>query len=67
MVKLTIIRILYAIVLIGDLFLEHMDFKVAYIHGDLKEEIYMLQPMGFDVSEKEHLVCNLIIQLYGLK
>jgi len=25
----------------------HMDVKSAFIHGDLKEEIYMEQPYGY--------------------
>jgi hypothetical protein len=43
-----------------------MDVKMSFLHGDLKEEIYMKQPKGFVVKRKE-LVCKLKKSLYGLK
>ena len=50
-----------------DLELEQMDVKTAFLHGDLKEEIYMTQSEGFEVEGKEQLVCMLKKSLYGLK
>ena len=44
-----------------------MDVKSAFQHGDIDEEIYMKQPEGFVVLNKEHLVCKLKHSLYGLK
>jgi hypothetical protein len=44
-----------------------MDVKIAFLHGDLDEEIYMEQLEGYEVSGKEHLVCKLRKSLYGLK
>ena len=44
-----------------------MDVKITFLHGDLKEEIYMEQPEGFEVKGKENLVCRLKKSLYGLK
>ncbi|KAA0026164.1 polyprotein [Cucumis melo var. makuwa] len=43
------------------------DVKTAFLHGDLEEEIYILQPKGFEVKGKENLVCRLNKSLYGLK
>ena len=41
--------------------------KTAFLHGDLEKEIYMEQPEGFEVAEKEHLVYKLNKSLYSLK
>ena len=44
-----------------------MDAITAFLNGKLDEEIYMLQPTGYVVPSKEHLVCKLKKSLYGLK
>eukprot|EP00253_Pinus_taeda_P005174 PITA_05174 len=43
-----------------------MDVKSAFLHGDLHEEIYMEQPIGF-IQTDSSLVCQLKKSLYGLK
>eukprot|EP00253_Pinus_taeda_P024815 PITA_24815 len=43
-----------------------MDVKSAFLHGDLHEEIYMEQPIGF-IQTDFCLVCRLKKSLYGLK
>ena len=44
-----------------------LDVKTAFLHGDLKEEIYMEQLKGFVATGQEHLVCRLRKSHYGLK
>ncbi|CAL5331695.1 unnamed protein product [Camellia sinensis] len=66
-VKMTSIRVVLGLVASLNLELEQMDVKTAFLHGDLKEEIYMEQPEGFEVKGKENLVCRLKKSLYGLK
>lgn len=66
-VKHVSIRILLEIVAYEDMELEQLDVKTAFLHGDLKETIYMKQPEGFAVKGKEDWVCLLKKSLYGLK
>ena len=40
-----------------DLEVEQMDVKMAFLHDDLKEEIYIEQPEGFQTPGKEEHVC----------
>jgi hypothetical protein len=44
-----------------------MDVKSAFLNGDLKEEVYMEQPEGFQLSDNPDFVCKLKKALYGLK
>uniref|UniRef100_A0A2N9FFW3 Integrase catalytic domain-containing protein n=1 Tax=Fagus sylvatica TaxID=28930 RepID=A0A2N9FFW3_FAGSY len=66
-VKMSSIRVILGLTASLDLELEQMDVKTAFLHGDLKEEIYMVQPEGFEAKGKEHKVCRLKKSLYGLK
>ncbi|KAG8496844.1 hypothetical protein CXB51_008135 [Gossypium anomalum] len=52
-VKHSSIQALLGILAIHDLELEQLDVKTAFLHGELEEDIYMQQPEGFIVSEKE--------------
>ena len=52
---------------IFDLHFEQLDMKTVFLHGELEEEIYMLQPKGFEENGKENLVYRLTKSLYGLK
>jgi len=57
-VKYTTIRSVFSIVVVENLHLEQLDVKTAFLHGDL-ENVYKLQPQGYIMPEKEHLVCKL--------
>ena len=58
MVRHTSIRTVLSLVDF-DMELEHMDVKTAFLHGELEETVYMVQPKGFTQHGKEHLVCKL--------
>ena len=64
---MTSIRIVLSLVATKDFHLEQLDVKIAFLHGDLDEDIYMAQPHGFEVKGKEKLVYRLKKILYGLK
>ena len=44
-----------------------MDVKIVFLKGDLEENVYMDQPMGFSIDGKEHMVCKLKKSIYGHK
>jgi len=44
-----------------------MDVKLAFLNGELQEEVYVLQPQGFVVEGQEHKVLWLTKALYGLR
>nr|GEU94998.1 hypothetical protein [Tanacetum cinerariifolium] len=46
---------------------EELDVRTAFLHENLEEEIYMLQPKDFKQKGKENLVCKLNKSLYDLK
>ena len=66
-VRVAFIRLILAIVAQLDLELHHMDVKIAFLNGELDEDIYMIQPMGFEVKGQERKVCKLKRSIYGLK
>ena len=66
-VRHTSIRTLLGLVAHFDMQLEQMDVKTTFLHGDLEELVYMVQPEGFIQPGQEHLVCKLRKSLDGLK
>ena len=44
-----------------------MDVKTAFLHGAIKKEVYVEQPLGFKVQDRDTHVCGLKKALYGLK
>ena len=64
---MTTLRFMLGVVAAENLELTLLDIKTAFLHNDLKEEIYMEQSKGFVVSSQKHLICRLRKSLYGLK
>ena len=44
-----------------------MDVKTMFLYGDLDRELYMKQPEGFGILDKDNPVCKLNKSLYELK
>ena len=51
--RITSIRMLIAIASLYNLEIHQMDMKIAFLNGELDEEIYMEQPEGFSIPGKE--------------
>jgi len=64
---LTTIRALISLAASYGLIIHQMDVKIAFLNGELDEEIYMDQPDGFVMKGQENKVCKLLKSLYGLK
>ena len=61
------LRIVFSLVAHYDLELHQMDVKTAFLNGELQEDIYMHQPLGFIKEGQEEMVCKLEKSIYGLK
>ena len=64
--KFVSIRIIMALVAKLDLELFQFDVKAAFLNGELKEDIYMEQPKGFEKKDLEDKDYKLNKSLYGL-
>lgn len=63
--KFTSIRTILALAASEGLTLMQFDIKTAFLNGDLTEDIYMMQPQGY--NDNSGRVCKLNKSLYGLK
>lgn len=63
--KLSTVRVVLAVAVNEGFDIHQMDVKTAFLHGILKEELYMEVPDG--VQAKPGIVCKLGKSLYGLK
>jgi hypothetical protein len=65
--KLDIIRMVLALVAQYKCTIFQMNVKLVVLNGYVDEEIYVVQPEGFEVPRKEGFVYKLKKDLYGLK
>jgi hypothetical protein len=47
--------------------IHQMDVKIAFLNGLIEEEVYIEQPLGFEVHGRESHVCIMKKALYGMK
>ena len=66
-VKLPTVRIILSLAAQNQWPFLQLDVSNAFLHGLLKESVYMAQPLGFIDSAHPSQVCKLHKSLYGLK
>ena len=59
--------IVLAIVVYFDYEIWQMDVKIAFLNGNLTEDVYMMQPEGFVDPINARKICKLQKSIYGLK
>jgi hypothetical protein len=60
-------KIIMALVAHYDLELHQINVKTMFLNGDLQESVYMAQPEGFTIEDKEYMGLRLKKSIYGLK
>lgn len=65
--RIETIKFIIALTAFNDWEVHHLDVKTDFLHGELKEELYVTQPYGFVIEGSEKKVYKLKKALYGLK
>lgn len=66
-VKFSTIELIFALAATRNWKVQQLDINNAFLNGDLEEDIYMVQPKGFEDPLYPSYVCKLDKTLYGLK
>ena len=64
--KMVTMRCLLSVVVVHGWYLHQFDVNNSFLHGDLKEGIYMRKPLGYNKGTVGQM-CKLLKSLYGLK
>ena len=66
-IKPPTVRIILSLAIQFNWPLRQLDVSNAFLHGFLREDVYIVQPLGYvDLDHPNH-VCKLLKSLYGLK
>lgn len=65
--RLETVRLLLALAAKEEWEVHHLDVKIAFLNGEINEDVYVTQPEGFVKSGKEKWVYKLSKALYGLR
>ncbi|KAG7553438.1 GAG-pre-integrase domain [Arabidopsis thaliana x Arabidopsis arenosa] len=65
--RIETIRFILALAASNGWEVHHLDVKTAFLHGELKEVVFVGQPEGFEIKGSETKVYKLHKALYGLK
>ncbi|GJY17673.1 zinc finger, CCHC-type containing protein [Tanacetum coccineum] len=65
--RIETVRLILALAAYHGWQVHHLDVKSAFLHGDLKEEVYVTQPEGFIQQGNSGKVYKLTKALYGLR
>lgn len=66
-IKPATLRNVFTLAILKGWIIQHVDINNAFLHGELKETVYITQPEGFQSSAFPHHICKLNKALYGLK
>lgn len=58
-------RLLFAFAVQNEMKITKFDIKMAFLYGELSEEIYMYLPEGYENENTENKICHLQKTLYG--
>lgn len=64
---MTNIRLILSLVASNNWYVHQWDINIAFLHGDLDENVYMKLPPGLKVPNNNNLVCKLNQSIYDLK
>jgi len=65
--RMETIRLIVAITVKNNWSMYQLDVKSTFLNVELEEEVYVNQPPGFEIKEKEEYLYKLDKALYGLK